>query len=265
MGLPAAVAEARALLAEARAALVQTAGEVARERARLARLTGLAVDDAALDPGWRPGWLPDADAVDPGRDVAGRADLRAAEERIVGAAARARLRRNAFLPDVDVEFLWYGKQASEVQEDVDWTVVLTGEWTVYDGGANAAARERERSAGRAAAFELRALRREAALEVRDAILAYRSIEALLPALEELVQAAAARERRARERLAAGAGTPLEVAEAERARLAAVMRLERTRYGRQLAALRLRLVLGRLYELIAERADPEEEPTDAPEP
>jgi len=165
VALPEQVSQAAATLAERRAQLVQLRGDAERARARLQRLTGVPTREVALEPDCQPGWLPATGADDVDAALDARPDLRAAEARLASAGDLVRLRRKAYLPTIDVEFTWWGEREEGPSEDIDWTVSLTGDWTIYDGGARGVDLEQARSDGRIAAFALRDLRREAAYQI----------------------------------------------------------------------------------------------------
>ena len=233
---------AQASVAEAEARSIQAAADLERVRARLRNVLGI----DRLPP------LQDTYEVIPGprsiprlvdMALSQRYDLEAARAEIDRADAEETLTWMAFLPDVTATFTQYLESEEAFSSQLDWTLGVNLEWTLFDGGGRVARAARARSMLRQRQLDLQRLEEQVRLEVEDAALAFRSLDRALFAFAARSRAATAAHDVTEALVAAGSATNLELLVARDTREEAARNLIRTTLGRKLAALRIRLAAG----------------------
>ncbi|MBI4229901.1 MAG: TolC family protein [Planctomycetes bacterium] len=243
---PAALARARAANAEASARLAEARVAEATARARLSEITG-------IDP--LPPGLADSLEVLEGTpddiprlvDTAfrERLDVRIARAEIARAEARSDVTAREYHPELVAEYTHWLRRDGGFNEEVDWTLSLGLRWTLFDGGGREARLARGLSAVRQRQGEVRLLERRVRVEIEEAVLAYRSLEAVQEAYGAVAAAARTRFEEAYARCDAGEWVLYEAGLAEAASIAARNDADRVRWARTLAALRIRLAAGDL--------------------
>lgn len=235
---------ARASLAEAEARSIQAEAELERVRARLSSVLGVAplpslVDtyEVVTDVGPIPRLL------DLG--LRQRSDLEAARRAVEEARARENLSLSEFLPEAELTFNQLVESEEGFNSQLDWTLGVNLTWNLFEGAGSVARVAQARSVIRRRQLELRALEERVALEVEDAVLAFRSLDRAQFAFAVRARAATAAHEVTEELLAAGAATQLELLVARDTREDAVRNMTRATLGRKLAALRIRLAAGDL--------------------
>lgn len=236
--------EIRAALAEAEMSAVSLDEEVARARVRLARLIGVSPLPARLsdsyDVRWRPGELPElVEAASRARST-----LAIARHQVEQQLAARRQARAEYLPTASAEGTYWGRR-KDFEEDNVWTVAIYADWNLYDGGGREARLARAQSAVRQAELELARARKDLDREVEEALVAFRSLDALLAVLDGRVTTADELLARTATALKAGSVTDLHMLLAQEAKADADRDLFRARFARTLALLRIRLVIGDL--------------------
>jgi outer membrane protein TolC len=243
-----------ALHEETEARWMQARNDLDRARARLSRLTG--VDP--LPPNLRDtydGEPPSGDLsqlVD--RALQERSDLAIARAEVDRARSERALARAAYLPKVDLEFDRWMRREGGFQEDLDWTLGIGLSWNIFDGGAREMDLARTMSLIRERRLGVRSLEKDVKQEVEDSLLAFRSLDVSLRAFESRLSSAAALEERTRREFQAGEATVFDTLLAQEAREDAGRNLLRTRLARKLAALRIRLAVGGLWEVLEEAGE-----------
>ncbi|MCA8923052.1 MAG: TolC family protein [Planctomycetes bacterium] len=235
---------ARASEAESEARLIQTQAELERVRLRLESILQRAplpplVDTFEVTSG--PRELPRL--VD--LALRQRYDLEAARHQILAAEAQKDEAFTDYFPKAELVFNHLTESEEGFNSQLDWTLGISLEWTLFDGFGREARLAQTYSAIRQRELELRALEKQARLEVAEAALAFRSLDRALFAFEARANAAASAYDATNARLEAGSATHLELLVARDTREDAARNLTRTALGRKLAALRIRLAAGDL--------------------
>jgi len=176
----------------------------------------------------------------------GRADFAAAELQVDAARLRTVASDMRWLPVVDLSFQYNYNQNTGFQDDpTAWQLALVGSWQLWDGGLRMAESAEYRSQRRQAELQVRQLRENAAEEVRIAWEAYQRAELALAAVDEEIGLASENVRLAEKSFEVGAGTALEVQQAQVMRRSAELNAIQQRMARDIAALQLELATGRL--------------------
>ena len=234
---------ARARLDEAEAGALQLQGELARARSRLARLTGLRPFRHALRDSYEVRWTPEGLPQLVDRALEQRADLQVAR-REGRRQELLRRRSNAeYLPTAVAQGTYWARR-QDFERDINWTVAVYADLVLFDAGREAR-RARAYSAEREARLEVARREAEVQHEIEDALIAFRSVDQLLRMLESRLAAADEQVARSRSRVAAGTETDLGLLAATEAQASTRRDLERARFARTLALLRIRLVAGDL--------------------
>lgn len=235
---------AKASAAEAEARQIQAAAELEQVRARLESLTQIRplptlrdTFQVASGPREIPRLIDLA--------LAQRYDLEAGRAAIKAAEAQAEEAWTAYVPKANLTFDLIQESEEGFRSQLDWSLGITVDWTLFDGFGREARIARARSTIRQREWELRAQEKQARLEVTEAALAFRAFDRALFAFEARAQAAAAAYEATDVRLREGTATHLELLVARDTREDAARNLTRTALGRKLAALRIRLAAGDL--------------------
>ena len=176
----------------------------------------------------------------------GRPDFEAAALQEDAARLRTVASDMRWAPTVDLQFQYNYNQNTGFQDDpTSWQLALVGSWTLWDGGLRLAESAEYRSQRRQAALQLRQLREDAAEEVRVAWESYQRAQLALSAVDDELDLAAENLRLAEKSFEVGAGTSLEVQQAQVMRRSAELSAIQQRMARDLAALQLELATGRL--------------------
>ncbi|MEZ6187627.1 MAG: TolC family protein [Planctomycetota bacterium] len=248
---------AQASAAEAEAREIQTEADLAQARARLESLIQVRPLPALRDT-FRVASGPQEIPRLVDLALAQRYDLEAARHAIAAAEASTDEAWSAYLPQVDLTFDTILESEEGFRSQLDWTLGITLDWTLFDGFGREARLARARSVVRQREWELRALEKQARLEVTEAALAFRSLDRALFAFRARSEAAASAYDATEVRLRAGSATHLEVLVSRNTREEAARNLTRTTLGRKLAALRIRRAAGDLKRAapVADLAPPQ---------
>lgn len=242
---------AKARLAETEAQLVQTRHDVESSRARLARLTGVRPFDRGLVDRFEvesdPGEVPRL--VD--RALERRLDLERARVAVERAESEKNVALADYLPTLALDFDHWTKMRGGFNELIDWTVSVNLEWRLFDGGQREARLARALSVIRQRQLEQESLENDIRQQVEEAVLAFRSFDRSMLALQTRAEAAQGSEERTTRRFRAGEGTNLDVLIAQAERESAERDLKRTRFARKLSAIRIRLAVGDLRTALKE--------------
>lgn len=219
------------------------------QRARLSELIGVnhqSLPDRlidSLDPD-RPEGTP-SDLV--ARAIQSREDLAAAERQAEVAEAERNRELSGYYPDVDLTLQQWTHREGGFQAENDWTAVLGIQYTLLDGFGREARIAEAESRIRQNRLEARDLERSIEREVREAVVAFESIQESMDFQESRLEAAEEAHRVATSRFEAGSATHLDVLEAAQTRQEADRDLRRTRLAEKLAALRIYLTTGTLEQ------------------
>jgi len=239
------VIAARALVEESTAALARCDNERAAARGRLRGLIGLdALPEELVDNyemTYSPGLIPDL--VE--RAWRTRSDAESARAAIDLARAQRTAELSGYLPTVNAELNRWLKREGAFAEAIDWTLALNAAWPIIDGGARDAAYSRALSIVRQREMELSALKRKVRVEVEEAVLAFRTLEAAVASFEKRKAAAQAALDAAVARLEAEEITDVDLLAARSNHESVSRELNRVRLARKQAALKIRLVVGDL--------------------
>lgn len=241
------LAQARADRANAQVGLLQAENRYATARAQLAQAMGL---DGTEELEIADDALPPVDgeegALDPlvAEALAARPELASlAEQRRAQALARDAARAG-YLPTVSAQTGLSDAGRALDETAWNWSASVTLGWNLFSGGATRA-RVREADANlEALAAEDEALRTSVRLEVHEARLTVRASRAALDAAAEALAAAAERLRLAEGRYRAGAGSIIELGDAQVAATAAGAQRVQAEYDLASARARLLRALGR---------------------
>ncbi|GIW71190.1 MAG: hypothetical protein KatS3mg102_0732 [Planctomycetota bacterium] len=153
---------------QVQAELHRTAQERLAARARLERLLGIELGERALADTYEvrsvPGALPEL--LEQG--YAERPDLQAAAAAIEEAKARERLVWAEYLPKISLEWTHWTHMEGGFNAQIDWTLGVLGEWTLFDGGGREARLAQARSEVRQRELELAARRKQVRQEISEA-------------------------------------------------------------------------------------------------
>ncbi len=237
------VIAARALVAESAAALARCGNDRAAARSRLGGLIGLdrlpeeLVDNYEMT--FSPGLIPDLAE----RAWRTRSDVKAARAAIDLARAQRTAELSGYLPTVDAELSRWLKREGAFAEAIDWTLAVNASWPIIDGGARDAAYSRALSIVRQREMELSALKRRVRVDVEEAVLAFRTLDAAVASLEKRRAAGQAALDQALARFEAKETTEVALLAAKSDYESVRRELERVRLARKQAGLKIRLVVG----------------------
>jgi outer membrane protein len=231
-----------AQLASTEASRARAANDLQVARRRLASLIGVNLDRPIKDE-------PHAEtpeAVDVLLDRAGekRADLVEFARRVRAAESLVDVERGAWYPTLSATGnVWGHRDGSS--EEVDWDLLFEAELNLFAGGETRARVAEARSRTRQAEFELRALRTDVALQVRQEFHAWHSLDETIKSLETEVAAADENFKLLQEEYKQKIASNLEVQVAQDLLLSAQLALEAARLDRKAALFRIRFVTGQL--------------------
>jgi outer membrane protein TolC len=230
--------------AEAEAAFLRAGADLAAERARLEELVGLDLDTVAIDDHFEVETASDLPRlVDRalGRDLG----IEMAAHEIERARADVAREAAEYLPTIDLAFTHWTDMEGGFQEQIDWTLAVDLEWTLFDSGRREARMARVLSTVRRRRHDLAALEKQVKREVKQAVHEFRGLDLAMDAVARRADAAADAWRATEERYLAGAATQLDVLESLAEREEAARSRDRAALARKLAALRIRLAVGDL--------------------
>jgi outer membrane protein TolC len=174
-------------------------------------------------------------------------DVRIAENRIGRARASKNRVRSEYLPDIDATFTHHTDREDAFNRFIDWTVGLRAEWTLFDGGGREARMAKSFSRIREAKLAKKELFDRMHREIREATLAYRSLDRTLNLFRNRMENARQAAEVVSGRYQAGAARNLEVLRAEETAEEATRNYQRARLARRLAALRIHFAAGNIQE------------------
>jgi outer membrane protein TolC len=174
-------------------------------------------------------------------------DVRIAENRIGRARASKNRERSEYLPDIDATFTHHTDREDAFNRFIDWTVGLRAEWTLFDGGGREARMAKSFSRIREAKLAKKELFDRMHREIREATLAYRSLDRTLNLFRNRMENARQAADVVSGRYQAGAARNLEVLRAEETAEEATRNYQRARLARRLAALRIHFAAGNIQE------------------
>lgn len=220
------------------------AGVVAASEA-LNALTGLAKDVPVELPGAR--LLPYSDVEDAvARAVKSRPDIAAAEHQSHAAAMLATASHLAWLPNVDGRLTEsYTENSGFSGNNYNWQVVISGKWTLWDGGARIADEAKSASERRMAQMHVESLRRGAEQSVRSLWEDHARAELAVLAVAKEIELATENLRIADAAFAAGTISYLEVEDAGLGLAASRMAGVQEAMARDLTAIQLLQATGDL--------------------
>jgi outer membrane protein len=211
------LAQARSEVAQARLAVVDAESQVALARAQLHRALGLdGTPDYALAPATVAAVAGEDGPAGPlaERMLANRPALQGAAERVRAQERSAGAARGARWPRLGAFASANAAGPRPDRTDGAWAAGVTLSWTLFDGGlVRAQVREADAALASLRAQEETA-RQDARLELEQLLANVRGAKAALAATGEAVAAARERLRLASARYESGAGTLLEVNDAE---------------------------------------------------
>jgi outer membrane protein TolC len=195
--------------------------------------------------------VPDQPAVQPTlqdamNDVVGRQDLKAADLQIQAVHLQRVASDMRWAPVVDAQFTYNYNENTGFQDDpTNWQFVLAARWTLWDGGLRMAESSEFAIQKQMAELQRRQLREQAEQDVRVAWEALQRARRGLDAVDDELALAAENVRLAEKSFEVGAGTWLEVQQAQVMQRSAQLNAIQQRMNRDLAAMQLQLTTGRL--------------------
>lgn len=245
-----------------RVAVLRTEAALSRARAELASADErheLAIRQLARVSGIEAGRIRSATLVDLGPDIVGSVDrdvlvaralesnplLRQADRRVAAAEARVAAARSAYLPRIAVvgRYSAFGSLATDVQPE--WNAGFQVDYPLFTGGARTRAVEEARAEAAVAEQEARLTERDVAEAVDRAVVALRSAQARVVALDAAIAQTAEVARIEALALEAGAGVQTDYLEAEADLLEARAARAEARHEVLDARIRLALATGEL--------------------
>jgi len=173
-----------------------------------------------------------------------RADLAELERRRRGAEAQVDVELGAWYPTVGLTGNYYFHRDGS-SEEVDWDLLFEAELNLFAGGETRALSALARSRVRQAEFELAALRRDVALQVREEFHGWRNLDETIRSLEKEVAAADENFKLLQEEYKQKIATNLEVQLGQDLLLSARLALEAARLDLKAALYRIKFVTGQL--------------------
>ncbi len=179
-------------------------------------------------------------------DVVGRSDLKAADLQIQAAHLQRVASDMRWLPTVDAQFAYNYNENTGFQDDpTNWQFVLSARWSLWDGGLRMAESSEYAVQKQMAELQRRQLRETAEQDVRVAWEALQRASRGLEAVDDELALAAENVRLAEKSFEVGAGTWLEVQQAQVMQRSAQLNAIQQRMNRDIAAMQLQLTTGRL--------------------
>jgi len=235
--------QARLSVSQAERDVLQAAEQRVTAEEAWHRLTGLD-RDVELEFPEQP-VVPDtlADAVG---SIPGRPDVEAASLQIDAAALAQTASTMRWAPTVDAQFQYAYNQNTGFQNDpTAWRLALVGKWTLWDGGMRNVETAEYRSKRRIAELQAQQLTEVAEEEVRVAWESLLRARRGLEAIDDELALAQENVRLAERSFEAGAGTWLEVQQAQVMLQSAQLNAIEQQMNRDMAAMQLQLATGRL--------------------
>ncbi|MBK8480911.1 MAG: TolC family protein [Proteobacteria bacterium] len=207
----------------------------------LCKLDGTVV---AVDPSDPPAALPDEETLLTAA-LARRPDLRAARRLSADRNIVKWRARTKFLPEIaaDLSGSW-SNAAGFTGQNLLWIGVITGTWTLFDGGARYADSLDGDSQVRQLTLQERRIRDQVTTEVRRGLVEARSARARWELAQREAKLARRNEALVRARFDVGAATPLELSDAGSRRLANEVGEIRSKNALRLALVALDVAAGR---------------------
>ena len=237
-----AMLQARLAVAQADRIANNAKTTLAQARESFWRLTGIEGDvEPVLPP---PVEVPADHAAAWQAALGHRPDLAAAEFRSDFARLQHQGRNLEWLPTLNGRFTWSWSENSGFSPSNDsWLIVLSADWTLWDGGLRLAQSRTAASQHRAADLAVERATQQIHEEVRSAWERYQQAESSLAHSDEEIALAEENLRLAEAALKAGSATWLEVEDARIGLLQAKVNAMTERGNRDLAAMDLRLAVG----------------------
>ncbi|HUQ05707.1 MAG TPA: TolC family protein [Kofleriaceae bacterium] len=238
------LAQVRSTLAQARLALVTAENEYAAARVALEQAMGVVLERGwDLADAWPAAITGEDGALDAlvARVEQSSDELAAAKARQRAAEATVTVDAAAWRPALDATARAQASTPGFTDLTTGWSAGVTLSWSLWDGGARRATLRGSRAAREAARAEVEELQLRLRGDVENARVAVRGAKARQVAAAEVLAAAAEELRLAEARYTAGAGSTIEVADAQdRVTSASTEQVQA-----QLALARARTTLSRL--------------------
>ncbi len=177
-------------------------------------------------------------------------DLRIARTSVKQAQSQKNQVKTEYLPEIDATFTHHTNRKGAFNRFLDWTFFVQGRWKLFDGGGREARMAKAHSRIREARLERSDLQDQLYREIREATLAYQSLEGTLDLLRGRMENAREASEVVSSRYEAGEATNLDVLRAEETAEDAARNHARTQLARKLAALRIHFATGTM-----QNADP----------
>jgi outer membrane protein len=240
----AAVAEQERRLTEARnrCELVEAA---LRAALNLSETTPLQLEGALFEPP-----IPEPLAAMQAAALQGNPALEAVRKKMQALERAARMERGGYLPQVVGVAGKETVTSKLAQTDPNWFVGTQATWTLFDGGARRARAAARASEAEQARIEARHAEEQIQLAVRSALLEYEAQKSALASARKAEALARESLELAAKRFAVGAGTSLEVLDANVAHAAAETGARNSLYQMDAAYLRIHRYIGDIAEIAA---------------
>jgi outer membrane protein len=241
------LAQARADRANAQVRLIDAENGYDTARAQLVQAMGV---EGPADFEVGDDALPPLDVEDAGAEplvaeaLRARPEITALERQLRADEAAVGAVRGAYLPSLGVSTAIDTTGRSIPDAVPNWTATATLTWNLFQGGLTRAQEREARANLDGADAQLAAQRQQVRLDVEQARLAVRASKASVAATGEAVANARQRLRLAEGRYQAGAGSIIELGDAQIAYTAAAAQEVQARYGLASARARLIAALGR---------------------
>ncbi|MED5372833.1 MAG: efflux RND transporter permease subunit [Myxococcota bacterium] len=234
--------QAELALARAERQLLETEARILSAEQAFAKLTGLPADSLVEMPG--PIAAP-VDSLDQAMAaVESRPDVLAADKAMEVATYRKRADQLGWLPTVDSRFTYSWTENTGFQgQNEFWMFQVSANWTLWDGGYRLQTNRQYASQLRVADYEAQKARLDASEDIRLAWQNWEQAATAFAAVEMELSLATENLRLSEQAFAAGAGTWLEVSDAQLMLDQARIGLLNQRMARDMAALQLALVTG----------------------
>ena len=233
--------QAQLSMAEAQSGLLSAKErEVAAELA-FTRATGLPGDSELVTP--EPPAIP-ADLAQASASASTRPDVLAAENQATAADLTATAQRLTSLPTASGAFTYtYTDNPGFLDQNTFWTVTLSANWTLWDGGMRVATQREENSKARQAHLRLQQLEQDAGNSIRNSWERLERSQVSLDAAEQRVELARQNLTLAERSVAAGSSTVLQLEQARLQLIQARISLLTERTTRDMAAVDVRASMG----------------------
>jgi outer membrane protein TolC len=178
----------------------------------------------------------------------GNALLQALRKKVEALDRRTRMEKGEYLPQIVAVAGKETVTAKLAQTDPNWFAGVRATWTLFDGGARRAGIKARQSEAEKARIEERHAAEQIELAIRSALLEYESQRSALVSARKTADLAGESLRLATKRFAVGAGTSLEVLDANVALTAAEIGARSALYQMDTAYLRMHRYIGDIAEI-----------------